>query len=118
MKKELEAILDTLPQQPPRSRLDPYAELIDEMRRRDWTYRGIAQILAEKCNLSVSPSNIHYFVKQRQPQMANNQHAKNQQAEEIRKRIHALKRRSTERDQDPKAFEFDPAKPLRLNKPR
>src|SRR5579863_7518221 len=63
MKKELEAILDSLPSQPPRSRLDPYAELIDELRRRNWTYRGIAQVLAEKCNLKISPSNIHHFMK-------------------------------------------------------
>ena len=64
MRKDHEAILDSLPAQPPRSRLDPYADLIEEMRRRNWTYRGIAQVLAEKCNLKVAPSNIHHFVRQ------------------------------------------------------
>jgi hypothetical protein len=37
MRKDLEAILDSLPAQPPRSRFDPYADLIEEMRRRNWT---------------------------------------------------------------------------------
>jgi hypothetical protein len=125
--------------------LQPYAELLDELRGRNWTYRGIAQVLAEKCNLKISPSNIHHFVKLRQGQTENPEQAntatkhlriepnahfadqnmpkhptglKKQQDDGIRQRVNALKRRSSGIDQEPKAFEFDPSEPLRLNKQR
>ena len=144
MKKDLEDILESLPPQPPRSRLDPYAELIEEMRRRNWTYRGIAQVLAEKCNVKVSPSNIYHFVNLRKPHVANDQQTDTRgaapgverethlrdlnvtsrptrvakrQDNEVRERIDALKRRPAVRVHDPRAFEFDPAEPLRLKKP-
>jgi IS30 family transposase len=42
--------------------LDPYGSLISELVRRGWTYRAIARILAEKCNIQVTVSTIHYFV--------------------------------------------------------
>src|ERR1700693_197203 len=63
MKKELKDILDGLPTKPPRSRLTPYVELIDEMRERGWTYRAITRVLAEKCGVQTSPSNLHHFVR-------------------------------------------------------
>ena len=57
------AILDALPEKPPRSRLEPYSELIDELRRRRRTYREIVDVLAEKCNLRASISTLHDFVR-------------------------------------------------------
>ena len=143
MQKNHEAILDSLPAQPPRSRLDPYADLIEEMRRRNWTYRGIAQVLAEKCNLKVAPSNIHHFVRQhelrtrnqrqtgarlsgsaaeRTPTSSNQQEPRilpaggTAQDDEVQKRINALKQRPAPRSTATKAFEFDPSEPLRLKK--
>jgi IS30 family transposase len=143
MRKDLEAILDSLPAQPPRSRLDPYADLIEEMRRRNWTYRAIAEVLAEKCDLKVAPSNIHHFVRQRELRMASKpetvrkvdagdrQSAASasrsrsvdktggsikEQDDEVRARIDALKRRQEPRNPARKAFEFNPAEPLRLKK--
>src|ERR1017187_5089462 len=44
-------LLDSLPEKPPRSRLEPYSELIVELRRRGRTYREMARILAEKCKV-------------------------------------------------------------------
>jgi hypothetical protein len=61
MDKQLEDILNSLPPRAPRSRLEPYADLIDEMRRRSWTFRDIARVLGEKCNVEVSPSNVHHL---------------------------------------------------------
>ena len=141
MRNDLEAILDSLPAQPPRSRLDPYADLIEEMRRRNWTYRAIAEVLAEKCNLKVAPSNIHHFVRQRGLRMASKPDAARrvdgerpsaltssgsrtggrsgpikQQDDEVRARIDALKRRQETGGPARKAFEFNPAEPLRLKK--
>lgn len=141
MRKDLEAVLDSLPEQPTRSRLDPYVELIEEMRRRNWTYRAIAQVLAEKCNLKVAPSNIHHFVRQRGLEIDGHaekprkedadqrsaQRSRQSQAkgkavspedenDEVRRRIDALKHRSESPDPVRKTFEFDPAQPLRLKK--
>lgn len=62
MDKTFEQILASLPARAPRSRLDPYAEFIDELRNRGWPYREISKVLAEKCNVSTSPSNLHHFV--------------------------------------------------------
>ena len=60
---DFKEILDNLPEKPPRSRLEPYRELILEMRRRGRPLREIAKVLAEKCGVSVVPSTIHDFVK-------------------------------------------------------
>ena len=58
-------ILDSLPEKPSRSRLQPYGRLIEELLRRRRTYREIARILAEKCQIQVSSSTIHDFVRRR-----------------------------------------------------
>jgi hypothetical protein len=65
MDRHLKQLLRTLPEKPPRSRLEPYREFIEELRRLKRTYRDIAAILAEKCNLQVSASGIHDFVRAR-----------------------------------------------------
>src|SRR5213596_3531083 len=65
MDDNFQDILDNLPEKPSRSRLEPYGRLIDELLRRRWTYRRIARILAEKCQLKVSCSTIHDFVRRR-----------------------------------------------------
>ena len=49
-------ILDGIPEKPPRSSLEPYREFINELRRRGRTYREIAHILTEKCQLRVAAS--------------------------------------------------------------
>ena len=58
-------ILNDLSEKPPRSRLTSYADVIDELRQRGWTYRGIVGVLAEKCGVKVSVSNLHHFVRRR-----------------------------------------------------
>src|SRR6058998_3042492 len=65
MNDNFQEILDSLPEKRSRSRLEPYGKLIDELLRRRWTYRGIARILTEKCELKVSSSTIHDFVRRR-----------------------------------------------------
>jgi hypothetical protein len=44
------------------SRLEPYAELIDELRRGGHTYRDIATILLETCQFYSSKSTLNDFV--------------------------------------------------------
>ena len=65
MDKRIQAILDGLPPKPPRSRLEPYEELIRELRNRGRTYREIVQVLSEHCGFSTVPSTVHSFVRAR-----------------------------------------------------
>src|SRR5450759_738408 len=65
MDTKFRKILDGLPDKPPRSRLEPYRELIRELRRRGRTYRDIAHILSEKCQIQITASGVHDFVRTR-----------------------------------------------------
>jgi hypothetical protein len=141
MDDKLNEILDRLPPKRPRSRLDAHAELIDELRRRGRTYREIARVLAENCQVQSAPSNIYYFVQLRAREA---KHAKARQAKqienepfgtgkiastkttvldtisqgnlptEIAQRIAALKQRKFSPPSTPSEFNFDPDEPLRL----
>jgi IS30 family transposase len=50
---------------PARSKLEPCAELIRELRKRRWTFRKIADALREKFAVTASPSTIHDFLRVR-----------------------------------------------------
>jgi hypothetical protein len=60
-----EAILNSLPTKEPRSRLEPYGELITEMRKRGYSYREITQVLKKACGLKVGTSTVNDFVLRR-----------------------------------------------------
>jgi len=62
MDPNFQAILNSLPTNPTRSRLEPYRELILEMRKRRRSYREIACVLQESCDLRVGTSTINDFV--------------------------------------------------------
>ena len=62
MDSKFEAILNSLPSKKPRSRMEPYSELITEMRQRGRTYREIAQVLKKSCGLKVGASTVNDFV--------------------------------------------------------
>ena len=146
MDDKLQVILDSLPEKPPRSRLEPYCELIDELRRRGRTYREIARILVEKCQLQVSRSTVHDFVRGRsrtkpkpakrktpgsaettsvsQPAVtgrttrANTANQGRPPVDEVQQRIAALKLRPAPEQTSPKQFHYDPSEPLRLPQKR
>ena len=140
MDRKFEDILDTLPEKPPRSRLEPYRELIGELRKRGRTYRDIAGILAEKCQLRVSVSRIHDFVrvqlrakrKQAKQQAsadtrisaaavtlsttdANTVRQAGRSTDEARQRIAAVKLRPAPGKVNPPQFRYDPGEPLHLS---
>ena len=50
---------------PPRSKLEPYADLIRGLRQRRWTYRKIAAALRERFGLATGKSSIHDFLRVR-----------------------------------------------------
>src|SRR5207253_7850661 len=65
MEGKLDEILDGLPEKPPQSCLESLCDFINELRRSKRTYREIAQILEEKCQLRVSKSTVHRFLRAR-----------------------------------------------------
>src|SRR5438034_5098526 len=137
MDDSFQEILDSLPEKRSRSRLEPYGRLIDELLRRGWT-RGIAGILAEKCQLQVSIRTIHDFVrirsrskrtspKHQAPEPSEKMKVSTARAEgktaeeqeippvdEVQQRIAALKQRPAPAQTGPKQFHYDPSEPLRL----
>jgi hypothetical protein len=136
MDTKFKEILDGLPDKPPRSRLEPYRELIRELRRRGRTYRDIAHILAEKCQVQVTASGVHDFVRTRSrvkgksakrivadsmmtaraaPIVLSAQ--KSSAEDEVQRRIAVLKARKPRTKAIPAEFQFDPSQPLRLKKP-
>lgn len=136
MNSKFKEILDGLPDKPPRSRLEPYRKLISELRRRGWTYRDIAQILAEKCQVQVTASGVHDFVRARwgvkwksakrlvkasmrtAPVASTVPAARKPAADDgIQRRIEALKVRKPVTKEAQDQFQFDPTQPLRIKKP-
>ncbi len=135
-------ILDSLPQRQSRSRLVPYRELIHELRRRRWTYREIAHVLAEKCRCRVSISTLHDFVRlrkradrasahcppeeeatSRSEQLARRIQRKTtagerdqekREADNVQQRIDALKRGPVLAKEQRVLFHYDPNRPLSL----
>jgi hypothetical protein len=132
-------ILDTLPDKPPRSRLTPYRELISELRRRGRTYRDIAHIISERCQIQITASGVHHFVRTRSRVKGKSTKRiatdamktaataigagvldsaqKPSADDEVQRRIVALKARKPVTKAAPDEFQFDPTQPLRLKKP-
>ena len=65
MNPELQRIYDSMPEDEPRSRLDPYRELILRWRRQGRTYRRILQMLRDECRVKVAFGTLHEFVQKR-----------------------------------------------------
>ena len=123
-------ILETLPNRGGRSSLDPYCELILEMRRRGYSYRETARLLADRCGVKISHAAVHNFVtrhartlasepRQTPPEIRTGQRGEARGAnsrEDVRDRIAALKRRATtSAAMEELDFRFDPDQPLRFD---
>src|ERR1039458_328470 len=66
-KDQLRNLLEELPDREPRSSLDPYRELVIEMRRRQYSYREIARFRAKRCGLGISHNAVRNFVNRHCP---------------------------------------------------
>ncbi|HOF09248.1 MAG TPA: hypothetical protein PLV33_04540 [Opitutaceae bacterium] len=62
---KITAFLATADAKAARSKLEPYAELIRQLRQRRWTYDQIAQALHDNFGLCAHRTTIHAFVKAR-----------------------------------------------------
>ena len=58
-------ILSKVTKKSGRSRLEPYGELIDELRGRGLTYRDISDILTDELQFHVPKSTVNDFVRER-----------------------------------------------------
>jgi IS30 family transposase len=133
MDNRFKTLLANLPKKAPRSRLEPYRELIDELLHRHRTYRDIVGILATSCQITVCVSTLHEFVRGRlksndkrsqwdNPMIASvdskpvSGGAGMPQSGEIQPRIVANTVRTADTS-DLQDFQFDAGEPLRLRKP-
>jgi hypothetical protein len=128
-------LLDELPDKPPRSKLEPHADVISALRRKRHTYREIAEFFREQLSITVSPSTIHDFVRVRRgrrkrnvgsaqdgvpsdpkalhrPKATENPSAADEGA---RQRIAALKRRTPAEEPQP-LFKYEEDEPLKLHR--
>lgn len=121
MNDQMKAVIDGLPDKPPRSRLEPYKEFIEELRRRGRTYKDIAGILAEKFNIHVTPAGVHDFTRRRRPDDSKVRPKGYQGVPSgITRPIESKPAAAghTAVPPDTQTFKFDPDEPLRLTKPR
>lgn len=112
-KPNIDEILAAIPARPPRSRLEPYRELIEELRRRRVTFREIAEILAEQCNIRVSRAAVHDFLKTRARPV--NQPARTRQGTRAAP-SQSIESRPPSAVAREDAFEYDATQPLSLLK--
>jgi hypothetical protein len=133
MNDKFKAILNGLPKKRQRSKLEPYTELIDGLRRRGHTYRDVKRILAETCDLIVVSSTLVRFVAARSKEMRKpSKFQEDKKActkvqerivvnpspdapdDDVWKIIEELKQRPAQTIAPAKQFEYDPDQPLRL----
>jgi hypothetical protein len=135
MDERLRALIDQIPEKPPRSKLEPHMDVIRELRRKGRTYQEIAEFFGEHLNVTVAASTIHAFVQVRarrrkqRPQIelpppatepnetapgASNEVEAGRSDAEVRERMEAIKRRRPP-EKAPKAkFEYNESEPLQV----
>ena len=126
MDPTLLSLLDSIPQKPPRSKLETHRELIRQLRRKGCTYRDIVRILHERAGLDVAVSTIHSFIKVRAKHRKQVQYelpslepqspvtAARMNPEDVASRIAALKAKPVEQKAKSKHFHFEESEPLKL----
>ena len=124
MDPTLLSLLDSIPQKPPRSKLETHRELIRHLRRKGCTYRDIVRILRERVGLDVAVSTIHSFVKVRAkhrkqvqyelPPLGSASNPIPVSPDNVASRIAALKTKQVGQKAKPKHFHFEESEPLKL----
>jgi hypothetical protein len=124
MDPTLLSLLDSIPQEPPRSKLESHRELIRQLRRKGCTYRDIVRILHERVGLDVAVSTVHSFVKVRAkhrkqvqyelPPLESESKSISLSPDDAASRIAALRAKPIEQKTRPKHFHFEESEPLKL----
>ena len=129
-------ILSKVTKKSGRSRLEPYGDLIDELRGRGLTYRNISDILTAELQFQVPKSTVNDFVRERSRRMRNAARRSSRKTipapivptatvpasqgpseDEVRRRIAALKARKPATEPSTEGFHYNPDEPLRLIDP-
>ena len=124
MDPTLLSLLDSIPQKPPRSKLETHRELIRQLRRKGCTYRDVVRILHERVGLDVAVSTIHSFIKVRAkhrkqvhyelPPLDPASNTNRLGPDEVGARVAALRAKPVEQTAKPKHFHFEESEPLKL----
>ena len=107
MTTPFDRILAGLPEKPPRSRLEPYRVLIEELRARKRTFQEIAGILTQQCGVRVSASGVHDYLRRRGGKAEATRPDAQHRATPTERAPVALR-------EDYGEFEFDPTQPLKI----
>jgi hypothetical protein len=135
---KFQGILSKVTEKSGRSRLEPYGELIDELRGRGLTYRDISDILADELQFHIPKSTVNDFVRERSrrrrntarrvsrrvtmpppivPKPATLYAGQRPSEDEVKQKIAAMKAREPATASSDKDFYFDPSEPLLLIDP-
>jgi hypothetical protein len=138
MEDQFQDVLNSIDAKRGRSRLEPYGEFVDELRRQGFTCREIAALLLEKFQFQTSKSAVNNFVRARTgrkrnaaPQISRHlatpppivakratlHSGPGPSEKEVRQRIAAMKARKPAITSSDNDFYFDPTEPLRLIDP-
>jgi hypothetical protein len=134
MDPKIADLLNTIPDNPPRSKLEPHSDVIAALRKKRYTYRQISQFLSEHLQVNAAPSTIHDFLrvrrsrarKLRTPVVERRPKAEpvttpvprpTQAVGDVKKRIAAFKNRSGKDGETKPRFVYDEAEPLQLREP-
>jgi hypothetical protein len=132
--ERIRQLLENLPEREPRSRLEPFRELIVRMREKGYSYREISRYLVERCGVEITHNAVRNFLKRHgaadgqalPPHGADAQRPWNadtprlsktatvEEPSRVRERIEALKRWRAPEETPVADFRFDAAQPLRL----
>lgn len=124
MDPTLLSLLETIPQKPPRSKLETHRELIRQLRRKGCTYRDIVRILHERVGIDVAISTVHSFIKVRAkhrkqvqyelPPLESESKSISLGPDVVASKIAALRAKPIEQKAKPKHFHFEESEPLKL----
>lgn len=138
MEDQFQNILSKVTKKSGRSRLEPYGDLIDELRERGLTYRDISDILTAELQFQVPKSTVNDFMRKRSrrrrnaarrisrrveipapivPKSATVPPGRGPSEDEVRRRIAALKARKPATEPATDGFHYNPDEPLRLIDP-
>lgn len=132
MDPNINKLLESIPEKPPRSKLQAHADLISALRRKRLTYREIAQFFREHLAITVAPSTIHDFVRvrrQRRSVSINEERTGDEpesvlepratgipaQEDAVQRKINALKQRTPTNEPQP-LFTYEADEPLKLRR--
>jgi IS30 family transposase len=129
MDPAISKLVEEVSEKPPRSKLEPHAEIIAALRQKRRTYREIAQFFQEHLAISVAPSTIHDFVRVRRRRGKRTMDSSEEQAvpsrqvraisaagKDVQQRITALKQRVPPGQPQP-LFTYEEDEPLKLQRP-